>query len=91
MRITGSASSIFQAGSIPFSIVVNSEDVKDIIYDMVGDMKKACNEIKIIDKSMMFRNQRESGKDNDCSGDDEMNIIVGGKQGLREDYNNFVV
>ena len=39
------------SGIDSFSIVVNSEDVKDVIYDMVGDMKKACNadEIKIID------------------------------------------
>lgn len=54
------------SGIDSFSIVVNSEDVKDIIYDMVGDMKKACNadEIKIIDnisliatvgRQMMYR------------------------------------
>ena len=54
------------SGIDSFSIVVNSEDVKDVIYDMVGDMKKACNadEIKIIDnisliatvgRQMMYR------------------------------------
>lgn len=39
------------SGIDSFSLVVNSEDVKDVIYDMVGDMKKACNadEIKIVD------------------------------------------
>lgn len=39
------------SGIDSFSIVVNSEDVKDIIYDVVGDMKKACNadEVKVID------------------------------------------
>lgn len=39
------------SGIDSFSIVVNSEDVKDVIYDMVGDMKKACNadDVKIID------------------------------------------
>lgn len=39
------------SGIDSFSIVVNSEDVKDIIYDIVGDMKKACNadEVKVID------------------------------------------
>lgn len=54
------------SGIDSFSIVVNSEDVKDIIYDIVGDMKKACNadEIKVIDnialiatvgRQMMYR------------------------------------
>lgn len=39
------------SGIDSFSIVVNSEDVKDVIYDMISDMKKACNadDIKIID------------------------------------------
>lgn len=39
------------SGIDSFSIVVNSEDIKDIIYDMVGDMKKACHadKIKVID------------------------------------------
>lgn len=54
------------SGIDSFSIVVNSEDVKDIIYDIVGDMKKASNadEIKVIDnialiatvgRQMMYR------------------------------------
>lgn len=54
------------SGIDSFSIVVNSDDVKDVIYDMVGDMKKACNadEVKIIDnialiatvgRQMMYR------------------------------------
>ncbi|EDP10350.1 aspartate kinase [Amedibacillus dolichus DSM 3991] len=39
------------SGIDSFSIVVNYEDVKDVIYDMVGEMKKACHadDIKIID------------------------------------------
>ena len=39
------------SGIDSFSIVVNYEDVKDVIYDIVGEMKKACHadDIKIID------------------------------------------
>lgn len=39
------------SGIDSFSIVVHSEDVKDVIYDIVSDIKRACNadEIKIID------------------------------------------
>lgn len=54
------------SGIDSFSIVVNSDDVKDILYDMVSDMKKACqaDQIKIIDnialiatvgRQMMYR------------------------------------
>ncbi|MEG0361711.1 MAG: aspartate kinase [Longicatena sp.] len=54
------------SGIDSFSIVVNSDDVKDVIYDMIRDMKKSCNadEIKVIDnialiatvgRQMMYR------------------------------------
>lgn len=39
------------SGIDSFSIVVNTEDVKDVIYDIVGDIKRACNadSVKVID------------------------------------------
>lgn len=54
------------SGIDSFSIVVNSEDVKDVIYDIVSDIKKACNpdNVKVIDhialiatvgRQMMYR------------------------------------
>ncbi len=54
------------SGIDSFSIVVNSDDVKDVLYDMVSDMKKSCraDRIKIIEnialiatvgRQMMYR------------------------------------
>ena len=54
------------SGIDSFSIVVNSDDVKDVIYDIVGDIKRACNpdNVKVIDhialiatvgRQMMYR------------------------------------
>lgn len=54
------------SGIDSFSIVVNSEDVKDVIYDIVGEIKRACNpdNVKVIDgisliatvgRQMMYR------------------------------------
>lgn len=54
------------SGIDSFSIVVNTEDVKDVIYDIVGDIKRACNadSVKVIDgisliatvgRQMMYR------------------------------------
>ena len=39
------------SGIDSFSIVVNTEDVKDVIYDIVGDIKRACNadSVKVFD------------------------------------------
>ena len=39
------------SGIDSFSIVVNTDDVKDVIYDIVGDIKRACNadSVKVID------------------------------------------
>lgn len=39
------------SGIDSFSIVVNSDDVKDVIYDIVSDIKKVCNpdNVKVID------------------------------------------
>lgn len=54
------------SGIDSFSIVVNSEDVQDVIYDIVSDIKKVCNpdNVKVIDnisliatvgRQMMYR------------------------------------
>lgn len=54
------------SGIDSFSIVVNSEDVKDVIYDIVSEIKRACNtdSVRVIDgisliatvgRQMMYR------------------------------------